>query len=73
MKVANLKSHSPEQLANAELACKMLTALPEDKERIAAMMANVYLDGWMARELFAVGLAPAPPVAQVTQGGRVGV
>lgn len=69
MKVANSETHSPEQLANADLALKMLTALPEDPQRFAAMVANIYLDGWMARELFAGGPAPTPPAAQGPRPG----
>jgi len=56
------KCYSPKQLANTDQALKLLTVLPEDRQRTAAVMANVFLEGWMARDLFAPKSRPAQSV-----------
>lgn len=51
MQTAKVKTYTPEQLANADHLFKVLSALPEDKQRTVAMVANAFMEGMKAQEL----------------------
>lgn len=50
MNAARAKTYTPEQLANADHLFKMLSALPEDKQRLTTMVANAFLEGMNAQD-----------------------
>lgn len=42
------KTYTPQQLAGAERAVKILLAMPKDTREIATMVANAFVDGLKA-------------------------
>lgn len=52
MTAAQIKAYTPEQLANADHLFKVLSALPEDKQRTVTMVANAFMEGMKAQERF---------------------
>lgn len=59
MNTARAKTYTPEQLANADHHFKVLSALPEDKQRTVTMVANAFMEGMKAQEQFATAQAGA--------------
>lgn len=59
MQTAKTKTYTPDQLANAEKMFTILSALPEDKQKTVIMVANAFMDGMKAQELFAASKAGA--------------
>lgn len=59
MNVANTKTYTPEQLANAERLFDLLAKLPEDKQCTVTMVANVFMEGMKAQERLAASQASA--------------
>ena len=59
MQTAKVKNYTPEQLANADYLFKVLSALPEDKQRTVTMVANAFMEGMKAQEQFAASRAGA--------------
>lgn len=59
MNTARAKTYTPEQLANAERLFKVLSALPEEKQRTVTMVANAFMEGMKAQERFSTSRAGA--------------
>lgn len=59
MNTARAKTYTPEQLANADRLFKVLSALPEDKQRTVTMVTNAFMEGMKAQEQFAASRAGA--------------
>lgn len=59
MQTGKVKTYTPEQLANAETMFKLLSTLPEDKQRIVTLVANVFMEGMKAQEQIAANHAGA--------------
>lgn len=59
MQTAKVKAYTTEQLANADHLFKVLSALPEDKQKAVAMVANAFMEGMKAQEQFTAGRARA--------------
>lgn len=56
MTSSEVKSYSPEQLANAERMIEALSALPEEKQKTVTMITNAFMEGMKAQERFASGM-----------------
>lgn len=53
MKATEVKTYTPEQLADAEKMFDVITALPKDEQCTVAMIANAFMEGMQAQKRLA--------------------
>ena len=53
MKTNEVKTYTPEQLADAEKLFDVITALPKDEQCTVSMIANAFMEGMQAQKRLA--------------------
>lgn len=58
MQTTIIKNYTSEQLSNAEKMFKALTTLSEEKQKTVIMVANAFIEGMKAQEMFTANSSP---------------